>query len=181
MSKIILITGPARSGKSNFALSLAKKFPSPSYVFIATCQAKDPEMAQRIKTHKVKRDRTFRTIEEPKELETVLEGLKGKESTVIVDCLTLWISNLLLEGCSQSSILKKLKSIVKISRDIKGTVIFVTNEVGAGIVPANELSRNFRDVAGQISQIVAQSADEVYLSVAGIPLKIKPSSLKEGI
>ena len=170
MSKIIFITGGARSGKSDFAIKIAKKF-NRRVAFIATCIPEDKEMLERIKIHKSNRPLDWETIEEPKNLIPVLRKLKNK--TVIIDCITLLVSNLLLSGISDEEILKDIKEIIKVLKRSNLKVIFVSNEVGAGIVPANKIARRFRDLAGRVNQIIAQNSDECYLLVAGIPVKIK--------
>lgn len=163
----ILITGGVRSGKSSFAEKLAAEF-GEKVVYVATATAKDEEMRERIALHQSRRPPTWITVEEPVNLREVL--LKARGDAVLVDCLTLWVTNLLL---SDQEVIDKAREVVEIFPQIKIPVIFVTNEVGWGIVPDNELARRFRDVAGLTNQIFARHCDEVYLVTAGLPLKLK--------
>jgi len=171
MKKIVFITGSVRSGKSNFAVELIKKSRKQA-VFIATCKPADEEMKKRVKRHIRSRPRTWRTVEEGVHLAAVIKKLKKNEAAV-VDCLTLWISNLLLAGLSEREISKKVKEFIAALKVTTSLVAIVSNEVGWGIVPDNELSRVFRDVVGLTHQQISKVSDEVYLLVSGIPLKIK--------
>lgn len=172
MNKIIFILGGARSGKSTYALRLAKKIKK--VAFIATCEALDTEMTQRISLHKASRPAHWKTIEEPREIAPVIKRL-GEVDCVIIDCLTLLVSNLLLTKLTQEAIIEKIDKLLSQIQKFKGTVILVSNEVGLGIVPDNRLARHFRDVAGFVNQRVAQKANEVFFMVSGIPAKIKGS------
>ncbi len=171
MGKIILILGGARSGKSTYALSLAKK--QKQVAFIATCQGLDKEMEQRIKLHKEARPKHWQTFEEPKELGILLDKIGNTFDCIIIDCLTLLVSNLILNGYKEKDILNKFAAILAQLEKKKAKVIVVSNEVGLGIVPVSKLGRNFRDIAGKINQIVANKANQVLLMVAGVPLDIK--------
>ncbi len=172
MGKIVFITGGARSGKSKFALKLAKKF-GKNVIFLATALPKDKEMAERVKIHQESRPRNWKTIVEEKNILKVIKGIKRSFChLLIIDCLTLFISNLLLSDEKEERILKEIKAIVKLLQKAKYTTIIVSNEVGDGVVPANDIARRFRDLAGSANQTVAEKADEVYLVVAGIPIKI---------
>lgn len=178
MARIILITGGSRSGKSTYAQNVAESI-SGARTYIATCPYIDEEMEERIRKHKEsRRASSWQTIEETIDLAGALRT--SKESRVIlVDCLTLWINNLMYaaeqrgEGFSEEVISMLSKEIITISRDLAGTVIFVTNEVGLGIIPDNPLSRLYRDVAGRCNQIMAGCADTVIFMISGIPLIIK--------
>ncbi len=170
MGKITFILGGARSGKSTFAIELAKKHKR--VAFIATCQALDKEMSRRIKLHRQARPNHWKTFEEPKNLSLLLIKI-GAFDCIIIDCLTLLISNLILSGHKPEEILKKINALLSMLRRKEAETIIVSNEVGLGIVPANKLGRNFRDIAGQINQIVAREADKVFFTVAGIPTMIK--------
>ncbi len=174
MGKLILILGGARSGKSSFAITQAKKLSSrrPGVVYIATASPLDQEMRKRIEKHKKRRPASWKTIEEERDLSKTLPRLR-KVNTVVIDCLTLWISNLLLSGEREGAILKRTKDFFKILKKRRFTTLVVSNEVGMGIVPDNRLGRSFRDIAGQANQIIGGLADEVYLLEAGIPVKIK--------
>jgi len=170
--KLILITGATRSRKSRFAQELAKGWGGP-VAFIATAAPRDEEMERRIEEHRRGRPRHWVTIEEERELVRALESLEGI-GTVIIDCLTLWVSNLLEGGLGQEEVLREAGLLRDQLLRSPYRAILVTNEVGWGIVPVNPLARRFRDTAGMVNQLFASSADEVYLMVAGIPLRIKP-------
>lgn len=173
MNKIILILGGARSGKSSYAIELAKKC-GKNVAFIATCQPLDEEMKERIKSHKSKRPVYWKTFEEPQNISMQLKKIGAKFDAIIIDCLTLFVSNLLLTKHSDAIIEDEVKKILEIIRTIKcKTIIIVSNEVGLGIVPKNKLARRFRDIAGRINQMVAQAANTVFFMLSGLPLKIK--------
>ncbi|MCK4245146.1 MAG: bifunctional adenosylcobinamide kinase/adenosylcobinamide-phosphate guanylyltransferase [Candidatus Omnitrophica bacterium] len=173
MGKVIFITGGVRSGKSKFALKLARGF-GKKVIFLATGLPKDKEMAERVKIHQENRPRDWKTIAEEKNILKVIRRIKESFChLLIIDCLTLFISNLLLSDEAEGKILKEVREIVKLLRKAKYTTIIVSNEVGDGVVPNNELARRFRDLAGSANQIVAERADEVYFVVAGIPIKLK--------
>lgn len=177
-SKLILLLGGARAGKSTFALHLAKELPVDHQVcFIATGQAFDAEMTERIARHREERAGHWNTIEEPYQLDQALHQA-GAANVVIIDCLTLFVSNWLLRSESRSECEAALQKVVlSLLARIKSqprTVICVSNEVGLGIVPDNQLSRTFRDLLGRLNQQFAAAADEVLLLVAGLPLRLKP-------
>jgi adenosylcobinamide kinase/adenosylcobinamide-phosphate guanylyltransferase len=175
LSFLIFITGGARSGKSRLALQLAERADD-KVAFIATARAGDDEMAERILIHKKSRPKEWTTIEEPIDVPSAISRVADHD-VVIIDCLTLLLSNLImLEDSSLNEIdgiLDKVEELVKAFGSFKGTAIVVSNEVGMGIVPENELARKFRDLAGRANQIMANAADEVYLCVSGIPVKLK--------
>ncbi|GBE37856.1 MAG TPA: bifunctional adenosylcobinamide kinase/adenosylcobinamide-phosphate guanylyltransferase [Nitrospirae bacterium] len=218
-NKIIFIIGGARSGKSSFALAEASRIKGQK-AYIATAEALDDEMKERIEKHKKDRGSDWNTYEEPVNISSVLSEIKEKYSAVVLDCLTLWLSNILtraprkapeklrigtgsqrgkqdtkksiqefieeLEAFKKSSIVNPVKGHARkapwatsLYGGPNGTlrpqssIFIVSNEVGLGIVPDNELARSFRDWAGLLNQKVAETADEVYLVTAGIPLKIK--------
>ncbi len=172
MGKIIFIIGGARSGKSSYALAAAKRYTG-RVAFIATAEAGDAEMKERIRRHRKQRPAHWRTFEEPRDVQGVITDIGSRFSCVVVDCLTLLVSNLLLAGYSDSRITKKIKAVVAGLKGLHGDSIVISNEVGLGIVPDNTLGRRFRDIAGSVNQIVAAEADEVILMTAGIPLRIK--------
>lgn len=167
----ILVTGGARSGKSDYALRLASR--GRRRAFIATARAGDAHMAERISAHKRRRGRAFRTIEEPLNVGGAFEALSGKADVVVIDCLTIWLSNLVMEGKSDKAVLAKARELAREVKRFPGMVILVTNEVGMGIVPDNELGRRFRDLAGSTNQILAKSCDMVVLMSCGIAQVIK--------
>lgn len=172
MGKIIFILGGARSGKSRFAIKLAKER-AKKVAFIATCQPKDLEMKKRINIHKKARPRNWQSFEEPEDLSLLLKRIGSKFEVIVIDCLTLWVSNLLIKGLKEYLIKNKVNKMLAILRRIRGKSIIVSNEVGLGIVPENKLARDFRDIAGRINQIIAEKSDEVFFLVSGIPLRIK--------
>ena len=171
MSKIILVLGGARSGKSTYALTLAKKHKK--VAFIATCQALDKEMQERVRLHRKARPKHWKTFEETKDPASLLTDIGKSFDCVIIDCLTLLVSNMILGGYKEEKILKKINGLLGSIRKNKTKVIVVSNEAGLGIVPANKLGRNFRDIAGKVNQIAAAEADNVFFTVSGIPLKLK--------
>jgi len=174
-AKKILITGGCRSGKSRYALELAKSI-SGSKRFIATAEALDDEMRQRIERHQQERGKDWQTIEEPLELSKIFQQVGKEFGPVVVDCLTLWLSNRLMQEDSRETIMDQMDQALQIISEPEATFIFITNEVGDGIVPENKLARKFRDLAGEINQRVAEFCDEVFVMVSGIPVKIKPTS-----
>ena len=173
MSKMILVLGGARSGKSNYAALLAKGI-NKKTVFIATATALDEEMKERIRRHKISRPKNWGLIEEPLNLSKPLLGLKSVYDTALIDCMGLWISNLLMANMKDGQIEKKIKELTKSILKAKiRQVIVVSNEVGTGLVPADPVSRRFRDLVGLANQIMASEADEVIMMQAGIPVRIK--------
>ncbi|MEO1000560.1 MAG: bifunctional adenosylcobinamide kinase/adenosylcobinamide-phosphate guanylyltransferase [Pseudomonadota bacterium] len=170
MAKSILITGGARSGKSRFAETLALA-PTGRAIYIATAEARDAEMTARIARHRARRGAAWTTRQEPIELLAALVETDDSETQRLVDCLTLWLSNLMLGGADWEGAARDLAAAIP---EARAPVLFVTNEVGAGIVPENRLAREFRDAAGFLNQRVAAVCEEVHLVVAGCPLRIKP-------
>jgi adenosylcobinamide kinase / adenosylcobinamide-phosphate guanylyltransferase len=200
LGKKILITGGIKSGKSRFALDLAREIeeavpqlpslsistsdpavpqppsltistPNPKEkIFIATARPVDREMQDKIDRHKKERGSDFKTVEEAIHLATVLK--KMNPSTAIIECLTLWLSNLFFE-VGESEKLQEIESLIAALKEFKGNLIIVTNEVGWGIIPQDEISRRFQAELGSLNQKVAQICDEVYALISRIPLKIK--------
>ncbi len=165
-----LITGGSRSGKSRYALELAKSAKKPFY--IATGWAGDEEMDDRIKKHRRERGRHWTTIETKTDISSAIEkaGRKGADF-IIVDCLTLWVSNMMFE---KKNIEKEIRRVVEVIGSPRhAPLVFVTNEVGSGIVPGDRLSREFRDAAGLVNQKIGAAVDNVVLTVCGQPLYIK--------
>lgn len=161
---LVLVGGGARSGKSRWALDRARKHGG-RLVFIATAEALDEEMAVRIAKHRAERGSAFETIEEPLDLARAIRSAEC--DALVVDCLTLWLSNLM--RASE----EKTEETIAAAKEKSAEVIFVTNEVGCGIVPGNALAREFRDLAGVMNQHFAEAADEVYWMVFGQPLRVK--------
>ena len=174
-NKNILITGGCRSGKSRHALKLGNQF-SGRKVYLASAEPLDEEMNERIKKHQEERGTGWTTVEEPLDPISALKKENTKATILVLDCLTLWINNLMMKNLNRESILKKVDELIDECTRFQGTVILITNEVGAGIVPDNELSRNFRDIAGETNQRVASRFDEVVHMVSGIPVTIKSAS-----
>ncbi|MCT4559082.1 MAG: bifunctional adenosylcobinamide kinase/adenosylcobinamide-phosphate guanylyltransferase [Pelagimonas sp.] len=170
MKKSILITGGARSGKSVFAEKMALSR-SGRAVYIATAKAYDDEMRARIADHQARRGDQWTNLHAPFDLITALRDSDGGDPR-LVDCLTLWLTNLMLNDRDWRS---EGTGLAETLVSQTAPVIFVTNEVGAGIVPENKLARAFRDAAGWLNQTIAQASDEVYLCVAGYPVKVKPN------
>ncbi len=172
MSRIILITGGARSGKSRLAEHLAASFGSP-LGYLATSEARDPEMDQRIARHRERRGPEWTTLEEPLRLTETLVAYDACFQAVLVDCITLWLTNLLL-GCDDpEQVMAVVHEFTQVAPGLTTPIILVTNEVGMGIVPENRLARTFRDLAGEANELLAATADEVHMVVSGIPLKLK--------
>lgn len=177
MSKTIFITGGARSGKSIFAEKMALEFDSP-LCYLATAQALDNEMEERVKLHRERRGGQWHTQEEPLALARALQDCDGRYQVILVDCITLWLSNLLfayenLEDELEERIMTDVGQLAKCLREMTTPVILVSNEVGMGIVPDNRLARLYRDIAGKANQLLAAAADEVHVVISGIPLKLK--------
>ena len=167
--KIIFVIGGAKSGKSGFALCSASNLPGKK-AYIATAQPFDNEMEERIIRHKKERPDEWGLYEEPMNVSGLLANIHVSHDVLLLDCLTLWVSNLLLE---EREIEAEIGLFMKSLSSCSSTLYIVSNEVGCGIVPDNSLSRRFRDIAGSLNQKVAAAADEVYLVTAGIPIKIK--------
>lgn len=172
MGKIIYICGGARSGKSSFALKLAKEEKG-RVAFIATGEPKDREMKKRIAKHRLDRPKTWTTFEEPVELAELINKLETRFQVILIDCLTLWVSNLLLKRAPHKTIAKEAVRLMEALKKTGATAIIVTNEVGLGIVPNNRLARDFRDIAGRVNQLIASESDEAYFMISGIAAKIK--------
>lgn len=171
-TKIVLIGGGARSGKSTFALSLARRLGT-RRAFVATAQALDEEMQERIAEHVRTRGPDFQTVEEPLALTEALVDLRDID-VVVIDCLTLWLSNLLLRDESETRILEQVQDLIGVLERRAFHAVIVTNEVGMGVVPETSLGRAFRDVAGRTHQRLAGVADEIYLAILGLILRIRP-------
>ena len=170
--KVVLVGGGTRSGKSAFALTVARRL-GRRRLFLATAQAGDAEMQQRIDLHRRTRGDDFRTLEEPLAVPEAACRVEDAE-VVVLDCITLWLSNLLLEGRDQAAVLKHIDDLTESLSLQSAHVVLVTNEVGLGLVPETPLGRLFRDVAGLAHQRLAAAADEVYFGVLGLMLCLKP-------
>jgi adenosylcobinamide kinase/adenosylcobinamide-phosphate guanylyltransferase len=172
MSRIILITGGARSGKSRFAETITRSFGAP-LGYLATGESRDAEMAQRIDRHRERRGPEWTTIEEPFHLTETLTATDGRFRAILVDCVTLWLSNLLLAHEEPKRVLAAVRELADAAPKLATPLVLVTNEVGMGIVPENRLARLFRDLAGEANELLAATADEVHLVFAGLPLRLK--------
>lgn len=172
MGKIVFITGGARSGKSRLAESLAEGFGT-LLCYIATGEARDEEMAVRIAAHRARRGNGWQTVEEPIRLMEALKAAEGRFQAVLVDCVTLWLTNLLLSHEDADRALAEARALAALLPELTIPIVLVSNEVGMGIVPENALARSFRDLAGKANQTLAAAADEVYVTISGIPLKLK--------
>jgi adenosylcobinamide kinase/adenosylcobinamide-phosphate guanylyltransferase len=173
MSRLVLVTGGARSGKSRFAEArLAELAPAGPWLYVATAELRDDEMRARAALHQLRRGGEWRTREEPRRLAEALAE-PGEARGILVDCITLWLTNLLLDDLADDAILVKCEEMADRARSTPVPVILVSNEVGGGIVPDNALARRFRDVAGLVNQRLAQAANEVVLVTAGLPLRLR--------
>jgi adenosylcobinamide kinase/adenosylcobinamide-phosphate guanylyltransferase len=166
---VSLVLGGARSGKSRWAENLAASGAG-APVYLATAEARDREMRERIERHRERRGELWRTIEEPVDIREVLARERAPDRVVLVDCLTLWLSNLM---AAERDVENEIERLLRCLDDPAGPIVFVSNEVGMGIVPTNELARNFRDHAGLLNQKVAAKAALVVFIAAGLPLSLK--------
>lgn len=173
MGKITFIIGGARSGKSQYAIKLAKEEKVRNVAFIATCEPLDLEMKRRISCHKKNRPKYWQTFEEVKDISGLLKKICNKFELILLDCLTLLTSNLLLKDFKEDDIEDEIKKILSMLKKTKANCIIVSNEVGLGIVPNNKLGRNYRDITGRVNQLVAEKSNEVFFLVSGIPWRIK--------
>src|SRR5690242_3033809 len=166
--RLTLVLGGARSGKSRYAESLIASMPAP-WIYVATAEALDDEMAQRIAAHRADRGGGWQTIESPRDLAGALASVPAG-AAVLVDCLTLWLSNLLMSDAAIETEVDRLEDALA---RLQANAVLVANEVGFGIVPDNALARRFRDLQGRLNQRLAARADRVVLMVAGLPLVVK--------
>ncbi len=172
MAKITFITGGARSGKSRLAEELAAKQGDP-LGYLATGQAGDGEMASRIARHQDRRGSAWQTMEEPLRVLEVIHGHDGYFRAILVDCLTLWLSNLLFHYHDPTRVLQDVRELIACFAALQTQLFIVSNEVGMGIVPEHPLARSFRDLAGEANELIAAAADDVYITFSGLPLKLK--------
>jgi adenosylcobinamide kinase/adenosylcobinamide-phosphate guanylyltransferase len=175
-----LILGGVRSGKSREALRLAAAMPTGSRgAFLATAQALDGDMEARIARHRAERPAGWATIEEPYDVVAACESLAGRVDVVVLDCVTLWVANLLLRGDEEKGILAAADALADFLADRRFSLIIVSNEVGAGVHPPTEVGLQFRDALGSVNQRIAAAVDRVSLMVAGLPMTIKDLPLPE--
>lgn len=181
---LILVTGGCRSGKSALAMDLALRAEAPR-TFLATAQVYDEEMAARVARHQAARPAGWGLVEEPVRVpEALAEAFRGGARTVLLDCVTLWISNLLCAdgALGEDEATARAEALAAAARAGGGTTVVVTNEVGWGVVPATPMGRAFRDCAGRANQALARAADEVWMAVSGLalPLKTRDGGLAHG-
>lgn len=172
-NQLIVVGGGVRSGKSAFALARARSL-GKRRVFVATAQAFDGEMTDRIALHRRERGDDFQTIEEPIAIVPALASLDGVDA-VVIDCMTIWLSNLLLGERSMAQILEHVDELVEVLARRRFHAIVVTNEVGMGVVPETPLGRTFRDLCGLAHQRLVHGADEIDIAILGAVLRIKPA------
>ena len=173
MSESIFVIGGCRSGKSSHAMRLSETIASEERVYVATCVPYDDEMKDRVVKHQEERDGTWRTVEAPMDLPGTIRKESCRSNVMLIDCLTLWVTNMLMNDYEDSKIEREVTALISEIKKAECPVILVSNEVGAGIVPENKLARKFRDIAGFTNQKIAASADSVVWMVAGIPVDIK--------
>jgi adenosylcobinamide kinase/adenosylcobinamide-phosphate guanylyltransferase len=175
MGRVYLVTGGCRSGKSDYALSLAEKL-SERRTFLATCPVQDDEMAERVHRHReARRGRGWHTLEEQVDLAGAIRACDGP-GVALVDCLSLWVSNLMFgpeQDLSEDELARRCEQVLEACRATETDVVFVTNEVGMGVVPATELGRRYRDLLGRCNQVMAAGSDAVTLLVSGMPVHVK--------
>ena len=169
-----LVTGGCRSGKSSHAQPMAEAVPGKRRCYMATCVPLDGEMQRRVSRHQAERGPEWRTVEEPIKIAAAIGTHAPSADVILLDCLTLWISNLMGAGKDMGGIVDTAHELADAAQRAVCPVILVTNEVGAGIVPENALARAYRDAAGLVNQIMAAACDTVIWTVAGIPVTIKP-------
>ncbi len=173
MGKLVFVTGGARSGKSRYAQRLAEACPG-SLLYVATAGIGDAEMAERVARHRQERGERWRTLEEPLALADTLPAAATGHGGILLDCITLWLSNLFFQHQEDAGrVLVDLDRFLAVVPGLAAPLFLVSNEVGGGIVPENRLARRFRDLAGEANQKLAAAADEAWLVVAGLPLRLK--------
>ena len=174
-SKITFVIGGCRSGKSRHALLLADGISGVHKYFIATCMPQDDEMRRRVARHQAERGDGWLAVETPVRLSEAIREIGPKAQVLLIDCLTLWVSNLMMEHADPDDVAVQADHLADSLRNAACPVFLVSNEVGEGIVPDNMLARQFRDAVGLVNQKIVAAADEVIWMVAGIPVKIKPA------
>ena len=172
---LTLLLGGARGGKSALAVRLASTSGCP-VVVVATAEARDEEMAERIRRHREDRPADWTTLEVPLDLPDAIAGLDG-DDCVILDCLSLWVSNVMERGASDEAIVEQARSVAGALAAHRAPAVVVSNEVGLGIVPVNDLARRYRDVLGRVNATFASAADDAYLVVAGKMLRLEEPTL----
>lgn len=174
--RLIVIGGGARSGKSRFALTTGASLGT-RRLFIATAERSDDEMRDRIARHRADRGATFDTLEEPRALPEALAAARAHD-VIVVDCLTIWISNLLVDGASADAVQDRIAALLAALAKRRSHVVIVSNEVGMGLIPPTPLGRVFRDLTGFAHQRLAAVADELYLAAMGVVLRLRPGPVE---
>jgi len=170
--KLIFVTGGCRSGKSQFALDYANRH-FHKKLYLASCEALDEEMGKRIEDHKKRRGLDWQTVEEPVKITEAIRQHQNDAEVILLDCMTLWLSNLLMRQESDHEIINEVSRLMDTVNQGQPSFIFVSNEVGMGIVPVEPLGRRFRDLSGMANQKIAQAAQTVIFMVSGIPIFMK--------
>lgn len=176
-ARTVLVGGGVRCGKSAFALTLAQGL-GPRRVFVATAQAFDAEMADRIQAHRLERAELFRTVEEPLAVPEIVRAEAARADVIVIDCLTLWLSNLILADSGSDAVAERVEALAAVLATRRCHVVMVTNEVGMGLVPDNALGRLFRDCTGRAHQRLASECDEVYAGILGCILRLRPAPVE---
>lgn len=167
------VIGGCRSGKSTYALQTAERINGNNKIFIATCLPRDDEMAQRVARHQKERGQHWTTIEEPLYLAEVISEHSPNADVILIDCLTLWVSNFLMKTADEKKWEEIVSRLIDALKKASCPLVVVSNEVGTGIVPENKLARQYRDIIGRVNQAVAKTAGKVVWMVAGIPVVVK--------
>jgi adenosylcobinamide kinase/adenosylcobinamide-phosphate guanylyltransferase len=173
MGKITLVLGGARSGKSSYALKLVGRSARDKVAFVATCEALDDEMKRRIALHRKSRPRHWKTFLAAEKISPILTRIGNDFNWIVIDCLTLFTSNMMLKRRPERRIEEEAVKAVRLLKRKRANSVIVSNEVGLGIVPDTKLGRDFRDIAGRVNQAVAREADSLFFMVSGIPWRIK--------
>ena len=173
LKEITFVIGGCRSGKSTYAMQTAEKMTAEQKIFIATCVPQDDEMKRRVARHQKERSQNWVTVEAPQDLPEAILQNSRRGDVILVDCLTLWVSNLLIETGDETKIKDTIPHLIEALEKATCPIVLVSNEVGTGIVPENRLARQFRDITGWVNQAVAKCANKVVWMVAGIPVTVK--------
>jgi adenosylcobinamide kinase/adenosylcobinamide-phosphate guanylyltransferase len=176
VKQLVFVIGGCKSGKSRHALQTAEKIAANRRIFIATCAPQDAEMKQRVARHQKERGLNWVTVQEPLHLPAAILENSLEANVILVDCLTLWVNNLLMETDDEKQIKENISRLIHTLEKATGPVVLVSNEVGTGIVPKNKIARKYRDIMGLVNQAVAKAADKVIWMVAGIPVTVKGES-----
>ncbi|MCF8085795.1 MAG: bifunctional adenosylcobinamide kinase/adenosylcobinamide-phosphate guanylyltransferase [Desulfohalobiaceae bacterium] len=176
MAEVGFVLGGCRSGKSGYAQKKVLEAKEQDKIFLATCAPRDDEMRLRVERHRLERGDRWRTVEEGLLLEETVQNQAGKDSVLLVDCLGMWVSNLLGEGLDEAACRERFTALGRALERTAGPVWLVSNEVGCGIVPGDAVSRSYRDLLGMLNQEVAGISDRVVWMVAGLPVEIKGDS-----